>query len=136
MADTSGAGFLARRRRYRRLMYGVLAVGVFGFIVASELDEPLVAVAVYWGGIAGFVAVWKRTDTTLHDERERAIERWASTLTLLIAAIVLVSVGPTLYALEAASVYDPPATIEGILFGYALLFGVFAIVYGARRFTP
>lgn len=128
--------FLAKRRRYRRAMFAVLTVGVLGFVVASRLEYHLVAVGVYWAGALGFVAIWKGTGITLQDERERAIERWASAVTLLVAAVALVTAWPALYALEEAAVYTPPASVEGILWGWVLLFGVFAVVYLGRRIRP
>lgn len=131
---TAEQGFLARRRRYRRLLSLVLAVGVLGFVAAIELGYTLVGVAVYWAGLLGFVAVWKGTDITLYDERERDIERRASTVTLLVAAVALVTVGPATTALEETGLYDTPAMVEGALFGYVLLFGLFGVVYLTMRY--
>jgi uncharacterized membrane protein len=133
---TTGDGFLARRRRYRRLMFGVLGAGVLGFVVAGELGYDLVGVGIYWAGILGFVAIWQGTETTLQDERERAIEQWASTVTLLVTAVALVTLGPALGVLDDAGIYDSPTVVDGALLGYALLFGVFGVLYLARRVRP
>lgn len=135
MTGRPSGDFLAKRRRYRRAMFAFVAVGVLGFILASTLEYHLVAVGVYWAGVLGFVAVWKGTGTTLQDERERALERWASAVTLLVAAVALVASWPALYALEQADRYVPPPWLDGMLLGWGLLFGVFAVVYVGRRFS-
>ena len=134
MSAQDERGFLARRRRARRLMFAVLAVGIVGSALASRLVGPIVGVGVYWVGVLGFVAIWQGTGVPLQDERERAIERWASAATLLVAAVGLVTLGPGLTVLDETGVYQVPRLVEGALLGYALLFGIFGLLYLARRY--
>jgi len=115
-------------------MVAVLAVGIAGSAAASRLVGPVVGVGIYWAGVLGFVTVWQRTGVPLQDERERAIERWASTKTLLVAAVGLVTLGPGLTVLDETGVYEVPPIVEGALLGYALLFVVFGLLYLARRY--
>lgn len=123
-------------RRYRRLLFGSVVAGVLGFVFAENAGYPLVGVGLYWAGVLGAVAVWQGTDLCLFDERERAIERRASAVTLLLVAVVLIVGGPTLSVLSETGLYAVPPELDGALLGYVVLFVVFGLVYTALRYRP
>mgnify|MGYP000450980996 CR=1 FL=1 len=122
-----------RRRRYRRLMYGAVAVGTLGFVAGSELGRPLAGLAVYWLGALTFVGVWWGTDVTLFDERDRALERRAGKLTLCGLGVVFVLGVSALVVLEELEGYAAPAELQGAILGYAALYLAFGAVYFGLR---
>ncbi|MFB6111860.1 MAG: DUF2178 domain-containing protein [Halobacteriaceae archaeon] len=134
MSDAGLPDPIAKQQRYRRLLLGLLITGVVGGILLREgLGYRLIGEAVYWTGIIGALAVWGGTSVRLFDERDRALERRASQLTLAIAAVVLVLGASTARVLTVTDAYDVPATAWAALWGYAALFGVFVVVYLALR---
>ncbi|GGN21398.1 DUF2178 domain-containing protein [Halarchaeum nitratireducens] len=124
------------RRTYRRLVYGIIAVGVIGLLAGIVLDERLLGTVVYlcgaWlgAGIA-FLAPWW-SDTTLQDERDYDLHNRASGLTMGIATILGISIIPALYVLDAGGYVEISGAIGGaiaVLSALFLLYGVcFAIV--------
>ncbi|WP_232701097.1 DUF2178 domain-containing protein [Halobacterium wangiae] len=133
-ANASGRNKLARIRRYRRLMYGSILVGVGGFVAAGEFGYPLVGLAVYWVGILGFVGVWKGTSVDLFDERDAALERRASYLTLQIAAVVGLLTMTTLVVAENTAAVDVPDRVWGGFVALSALFVLYGIVYTVVRY--
>ena len=132
--EPAETGRLAAVRRYRRLMYGCIGVGVGGFLAAVELDFPLVGLAVYWAGILAFFGVWKGTSVTLYDERDLDLERRASLLTLQIAgAVGLLSMTTLVVADQMPSVAVPERAVGGFLTTSAL-FVVYGVVYTVVRY--
>jgi len=131
--EPTGAGRLAKIRRYRRLMYACIAVGVVGFIAAVELDYPLVGLVVYWAGILAFFAVWKGTSVTLYDERDIDLERRASLLTLQIAGVVgVLAMTVLVVAGQVPSLAVPERVVGGFL-AISGLFLVYGVVYTVVR---
>ncbi|MCU4801561.1 DUF2178 domain-containing protein [Halobacteria archaeon HArc-gm2] len=125
---------LAKRRRYRWLMVGSIAVGVALSLLLRALEYPLVGEVVYWAGIVGFVAVWLATPVTLFDERDVALERRAAHLTLNVFAPVLVVGASAARILTYVGAYEVPAVVWGALWGYFALFVTFAVAYGWLRY--
>ncbi|MFC6786315.1 DUF2178 domain-containing protein [Halobaculum halobium] len=125
-----GTSTVAARRRYRRLLFGSIGVGVVANVALRLLSYPVAAEAVYWVGIVGFLAVWRFSPVTLFDERDAELERHASTVTLVVAAVVLVVGASGARTLSALGVYDAPPFVNGVLYGYVGLFVVFAVAYG------
>lgn len=133
---TTNGDWIAKRKRYRRLMFGLLLAGVVGFVAATNLDRPIVGVALYWLGIAGYVAVWKGTSVTLFDERDCALERRASVATLTVSAIALITFAPAEVVLSEMEIYTAPPVFEGVLYtvsAQGLLFGVFYLWLRIKR---
>ena len=119
-------------RQYRIVMYGFLAVGFVGYIAGLELNAPLAALGIYWVGFLGFLGVWKGSSVTLYDERHEALEARATKRTFGVVGAVLIFVGPALPAVMDAG-YEIPTLALGALYGYAAMFGVYAVVYAAVR---
>ena len=132
---TSGASSLAKKRRYRRLMYGVLLGGVgLALLLREVLGYPLVSEAVYWVGIVGFLAVWQGTSLSLFDERDRALERRASQLTLALLAPILALVASAARLLPKLTDYAVPAELWSALYGVIAVYVVFGVVYLSLRY--
>ncbi|MFB6120424.1 MAG: hypothetical protein ABEJ68_04830 [Halobacteriaceae archaeon] len=127
---------LERIRRYRWTMYACIVVGTLGFVGATRLDRPLVGVAVYWTGIAGFLAVWRGTSVTLFDERDKSLERRAGAITLCLVGAAGVVGGSALFVLVRLRDIDVPPEVEGALYAWAVVFGVFGVVYLGLKYRP
>ncbi|MFB6176800.1 MAG: DUF2178 domain-containing protein [Halobaculum sp.] len=129
----SPADTLAKRRRYRRLMFGFLLGGVgLGLLLREVLQFPLASEAVYWLGVLGFLAVWLGTSVTLFDERDAALERRASQLTLLGTGVVL-AVGASAARILSTVGYEIPAVVGHALYAFVAQFVLFGVVYGVLR---
>jgi len=131
--NTSTTNRLSRRRTYRRLMFGCIAVAVALGLALRFFDRPLLGEAVYWIGILAFFGIWFGTSGSLFDERDRALERRASQVTMLVAAAVLVVGASTARLVTALDLYEVPPMISGALYGYVALFAVFGVAYAWLR---
>jgi uncharacterized membrane protein len=132
--EPTGTARLASVRRYRRVLYASIGVGVGGFLVAVEFDYPLVGLVVYWAGILAFLAVWKGTAVTLFDERDRALERRTSLLTLQIAGVVGVLTMTTLVVADQLPSVTVPEQVVGGFYTISALFVVYGVVYAFVRY--
>jgi len=135
---------LDRRKRYKRLVYGAMAVGIVGYLVLLGAwnvyggDMLAVAgVAVYWLGLVVGMGVYYRSPVAIDDERDERIASEAAGLTLTVAAGVLILGGPGMVTLSQTGVYEAPPEFAGAMWGYAALFGVFAVAmgYAERKFA-
>lgn len=125
---------LARRRRYRRLIFGSALAGTAGFIAAESAGYPLVGVGLYWVGFGAFLAVWQGTSVTLFDERDRALERRAITVSYSVMALALIVLWPTLRVLSAVDIYAPPPAFDGVVLAVSVQAGLFAVAYAWLRY--
>ncbi|SEW03779.1 DUF2178 domain-containing protein [Halobacterium jilantaiense] len=132
--EPTGTGRMAKVRRYRRLLFACIGVGVGGFLVAVEFDYPLVGLVVYWAGILAALGVWKGTSVTLYDERDLDLERRASLLTLQIAGVVGVLAMTTLVVTDQMPSVDVPERIVGGFLTISALFIVYGVVYTVVRY--
>lgn len=132
--EPTGTGRLAKVRRYRRLMFACIGVGVAGFLVAVEFDYPFVGLGVYWVGILAFLAVWKGTTVTLYDERDLDLERRASLLTLQIAGVVGLLAMTALVVADQLPSVDVPERVVGGFLAVSALFVVYGVVYTVVRY--
>lgn len=132
LTATTDPGPLARRRRDRRRFGVLIAAAVFAFITLDLVGRPIVAVAAYWTLVVGAVVVLYTSDAIM-DERDRALERAASHRTIMVVGAGLIVLGPGIDALAEAGVYDAPALVDGVLFGWVAVFVVWGLAYGVTR---
>jgi hypothetical protein len=126
---------LAARKRSKRIIWGLVALGCLAYIVGLALDRPFAGVGVYWACCLGFMTYSATTDAKPYDERDLEIQAKAAGSTLGVAALVLIAGAPGMAALEAADAYAAPGWFWGAMFALAGLFGVFtlAMTYHDRR---
>lgn len=134
--DVIDREWLVRRRQTRRLTFGILLVGVVGFLLADAVGRPVLGVGIYWAGVLGFFAVRRWSDVSLADERDCELERRASYDALRIAAVALVVGAPATVVLREAGYLEFSPTLQGAIVGYIALFLVFGIAYVVRRYRP
>ncbi|NHN43309.1 hypothetical protein G9C85_16955 [Halorubellus sp. JP-L1] len=133
--DTTEHDSLAARRRSRRTIWALVALGCVAYVAGLALDRPLVGVALYWLCCVAFLGYAAVTDTDPYDERDREVQAKAAGSTLTVAAFVLIAGAPGMAALEAANAHAAPAWFWGAMFALAGVFGVFALgtTYHERR---
>jgi uncharacterized membrane protein len=132
--DADGTNRLARIRRYRRLMYASVLVGVLGFLALDELGYALAGLGVYWAGIVAFLAVWKGTSVTLFDERDTALERRASHATIGVVGALGVLTFTSLVVLGETTTVEVPDAVWTLYLGYAALFVLWGAVYTVLKY--
>ncbi|MGN8218154.1 DUF2178 domain-containing protein [Halococcus morrhuae DSM 1307] len=128
--ETTGRKRFTKRRRYRRVMVGVLLAGVAIGLALRSIGYPFVGEAVYWLGIISVLAIWRSTSLTLFDERDQELERRTAMTTLSVFAAVLVIGASATRVLAWAGIYTVPPVLAGALYGYVVLFLV-ALFIGA-----
>jgi len=132
--DTSTHPRSVKRRRYRRLLYASILAGVLGFILADNLGYQLIGLAVYWTGILAFAGLWKGTDVTLFDERDVALERRTSLLTLQVAAVVGLFWMSAIVVLDGTTTADIPDRVSGGFLTLSGLFVLYGVIYLGLRY--
>lgn len=125
---------LAQRKRYKRLFYAVLTVAIVGYVVSIAVWNqvggdliPLAGIGIYWGGLMVGLVIIQFSPVAVDDERDKEIGRKAAAHTVGIAGAILILGGPGAATLEQTGVYTAPDWFGGMMAGYALLFGVFAV---------
>lgn len=126
---------LADRRGARRLFGALIGAAMLAFIGLDWLGYPLVAVGGYWLFVLGAAAVLCRSDHVM-DERDRARERRTSHRAVVAVGVALVVLGPGLGALAEAGIYDAPAVVDGVLFGWVALYAVWGVAHAWSRLRP
>lgn len=134
--EVTNSDWLTRRRRYRRLAFGVLLAGALGFVLTDMIGYPVVGIGIYWLGFVGFFAVRRLAPVRLSDERDCALERQASYDTIRLAAVALVVLAPTAATLDEVGYYEVSPAVEGAIWSGVALFVVFGISYLVRRYRP
>lgn len=124
---------LSKRRTYRRLLFGSLAVGVVLGVAARLLGYPLVGEAIYWLGILGAGAAYVAAPVGLFDERDTRLEERASALTLTLAAPLLVVAASALRTANVLDLYTAPPALWGALYGVIGVYVLFAISFVVVR---
>jgi len=133
--STSEPSSIAKKRTYKRLMLGFIAGGVgLALLLREVLGYPLVSEAVYWVGIVGFLAVWWGSSQSLFDERDRALERRASYLTLSILGPLFVVAASTARLVPQFTDYTVPSEIWSMLWGFFVVYLIFGISYLVVRY--
>jgi len=131
--ETPATKRLSRRKRYKRLMNGLLIAGILALWTGIYLDQFLVGVLLYWAGFFGMLAVWRFSPVTLYDERDTAIERTAGDYTLSVFGFVFVLGAPGGLALEEGGLVDLPAAFDGAMWTLFAIYAVFGITYTVLR---
>lgn len=117
-------------------MYGSVLAGTAGFIIAETLGYPLIGVGVYWTGCLAFVGIWRGASVAIYDERDVALERRASFLTLNAVAVAGIIAWPAVLVLSETTTYTAPPEFSGALLGFAAMYGLFGVIYLTLRYRP
>ena len=115
------------RKRYKRIAYGLLGVGILALWIAIALDRFVLGVALYWAGGIGMGLVQRFSPVELYDERDATIDRRASQITLNVFAYVFILGLPGGLVLAETGVVALPGWFHGATW---TLFAIY-VVYGA-----
>jgi uncharacterized membrane protein len=120
-----------RGQKYKRLLLGLVAVGVVALIGGMVIDQHLAGLVVYAVGALGALAVTlygQFSDSiTFMDERDQRLHERASNATVSVVSYVGLPTVVALYLLDATGRFEiGPALWGGIwtLSGFYLLWGV------------
>lgn len=127
------------RTRYRRIVYGLYAVGIVGLAAGFVLDRELVGSSVYvvgvWSGLLAELWIRRGSSVTFVDERDLELVRRASSYTIGAMAVVGLAVFPVLFVLDAAGRYTMGPTVAGALYVFSavgLTVGAFCVALQLR----
>ena len=123
------------RKRYKRIAYGTLGVGIAALLIGIAIDQFLLGVLLYWAGGIGMGLVQRFSPVELYDERDTTIERKASQNTMEVFARVFILGVPGGLVLEANGIVTLPGEFYGAmwtLFAVSAVFGA-SVVYYRRR---
>ncbi|CDK39828.1 hypothetical protein DM2_1055 [Halorubrum sp. DM2] len=123
------------RKRYKRIAYGLLGVGILALWIAIALDRFVLGVALYWAGGIGMGLVQRFSPVDLYDERDTTIEREAGHYTMKVFAYVFVLGAPGGLVLEESGIVTLPGEFYGsmwTLFALFVAYGAFVIYYKYR----
>lgn len=129
---------IRRGRRYRRLFFGLIAIGVVSFIVGIRIGQTTAGLLVYvgtaLGAFATMVFVRFRSSAIMWDERDQALERRASHLTFQLFGYLGWFVFVALFLLDATDerAFAQPETT--LLYAYATITLSWGAIYLGLRF--
>ena len=126
---TSATTRPSTRKRYKRIAYGLLGVGILALWIGIAVDRFVLGVALYWAGGLGMGLVQRFSPVELYDERDGTISRKASQTTMNVFAYVFVLGTPGGLALQESGLVTLPGEFYGATW---TLFGVF-VVFGASH---
>ena len=130
---------IRRGKKYKRLLLGLVAVGVVAFVGGIAIDQYLAGLVVYAVGALGAIAITlygQFSDSiTFLDERDRQFHEQASHTTISLVSNVGLPTIVVLYLLDATGRYAISPTVWGgivTLSGFYLLWGGVYLYYRYR----
>lgn len=120
-----------RGQKYKRLLLGLVAVGVLALFVGVGMDQRLAGLVVYAVGALGTLIVTLYAQfsdsVTFLDERDQRLHERASNTTISVVSYVGLPTIVVLYLLDATGRYVIPPIVWGGIYalsGFYLLWGV------------
>ncbi|WP_435194850.1 DUF2178 domain-containing protein [Natronomonas sp. EA1] len=124
-------------RRYRRLFFGIITIGVVAFLAAMLVGQFLAGLVVYTvavvAGFALFFYVRFSDSLAMGDERENELERRASHLTFELFGYGGLFTFITLFFLDATGRYTLDGPAETLLYAFAVVSLGWGLVYAVLR---
>ena len=131
---------IRRGRRYRRAIYGLIAVGMAGLIGGVLLEQSFAGLVVYALTVLPAVALALfaqfASPVTLQDERERELERRASNITFQLFGYLGLFAFVALLLLDATGRYALTTRTTTLLYAYAAICLTWGGLYLVLRFRP
>ncbi|WP_313692635.1 DUF2178 domain-containing protein [Halorarum halobium] len=125
-------------RRYRRIIYALIGVGIASLLGGMFLDYSLAGLVVYAvtavGALALTLFLQFGSEIELQDEREREIGRRASDVTFQLFGYLGLVVFVAMFLLEATSQYTMTARAETLLYAYAVICLTWGGIYVVFRY--
>jgi uncharacterized membrane protein len=125
-------------RKYRRLIYGLIAVGVVSLLAGTAIEQSLVGLVVYaltvLGAFATILFVRYRSSAVLQDEREHRLEQRASHVTFQLFGYLGLFTFIGLFFLDATGQAPLGTTAETLLYAYAVICLTWGAIYTGYRY--
>ena len=125
-------------RRYRRLVFGVLIVGIISLLVGTLADRSLVGLVVYAAAVVvGFATMFYaqyHESVSLQDEREAELERRASHVVFQLFGYLGLFAFIALLLLDATGSRPLMPTEETLLYVYSIVSLTWGGVYLVLRY--
>jgi len=132
--STTNSGSGITRETYRRLVYGLVGLGIVGLAVGLVLDQPLAGTSAYlvgvWVGAAIAFGAPKWSDATLQDERDYERHDRASGLAMGVVMVLGIGLIPPLYLLDAGGHVVITETVGGLIAGASALYLLYGVCLG------
>lgn len=129
---------LERGKRYRRLVLGLVAVGVLALLGATVIDQAPVGVAVYVLAVAGALGATvygQLSDgVTLGDERSQRLERQASDLTFKLFGYLGLFAFVGVMILDTIGSYTVSSTVGTLWTAYGAIAITWGVIYTVLRY--
>lgn len=129
---------LERGKRFRRLILGLVAVGVLALLGATVIDQAPVGVAVYVLAVAGALGATvygQLSDgVTLGDERSQRLERQASDLTFKLFGYLGLFAFVGVMILDTIGAYTVSSTVETLWTAYGVIAITWGVIYTVLRY--
>lgn len=125
-------------KRYRRAVYGLIAIGMLGLSTGFLLDRSLPGLVVYAITVLPAVALTLyaqfASPVTLQDERGRELERRASNITFQLFGYLGLFAFVALLLLDATGRYGLTTRTTTLLYAYAVICLTWGGLYLVLRF--
>ena len=127
-------------RRYRRLILGLVTVGIASLFAGIAVEQSLAGLVVYAVAVVGAMATTAfgryRSSVTLGDERERELERRASHVTFQLFGYLGLFTFIALFLLDATGRHSIEGATETLLYAYSVISLTWGAIYLGLRYRP
>ena len=125
-------------RKYRRLIYGLIAVGIVSLLAGTAIERSLAGLVVYalavLGAFTTILLVRYRSSAVLQDEREHRLEQRASHITFQLFGYLGLFAFIGLFFLDATGQVPLGTTAETLLYAYAVICLTWGAFYAGLRY--
>lgn len=127
-------------KRYRRLIYGLIALGIVSLWAGMAIDRSFVGLVVYAVAVVTafgmLMYVRFRSPISLADEREHELEKRASHVTVQLFGYIGLFAFIALFLLDATGRYVLGTVETTLLYAYAAITLTWGAIYVALRYRP
>ena len=129
---------IRRGQTYKRLMLGLVAVGVVALFVGIGIGQQLAGLVVYALGALGALVVTLYAQfsesVTFLDERDQRLHERASNATVSVVSYVGLPTIVVLYLLDATGRYVIPPMVWGGIYALSAFYLLWGVVYLGLRY--
>lgn len=127
-------------KRYRRLIYGLIVLGIVSLWAGMAIDRSFVGLVVYAVAVVTafgmLMYVRFRSPISLADEREHELEKRASHVTVQLFGYIGLFAFIALFLLDATGRYVLGTVETTLLYAYAAITLTWGAIYVALRYRP
>ncbi|WP_162224571.1 DUF2178 domain-containing protein [Halorussus amylolyticus] len=129
---------IQKGRRYRKLIFGLIGVGIVSLLVGMTVEQSLAGLVVYavtvGGGVALTLYFEHLSSIPMQDERERELGERASSITFQLFGYLGLFGFVALLLLDATGQRALGSTAETLLYAYAVITLSWGGIYTVLRY--